>query len=143
MSALCRQIVQSIHTIQLRKAKYSKTNLPNNQFVIIFVYRRKREKERGEKRRKMDTILESYFLQTNPKSRLFQNVKEVPTNGIPKIRRCLKRIFLNSRNMDYFYIGADLWNSNSRDYLVSIPIFGIPNIWEFHLYQYLAVRVKC
>ena len=35
----------------------------------------------------MSTILESYFLQTNPKSRLFQNVKEVPTNGIPKIGR--------------------------------------------------------
>ena len=33
----------------------------------------------------MDTLLESYFLQTNPKSRLFRNVKEVPTSGIPKI----------------------------------------------------------
>ena len=33
----------------------------------------------------MDTLLESYFLQTNPKSRLFQFVKEVPTIGIPKI----------------------------------------------------------
>ena len=35
----------------------------------------------------MDTILESYFPRTNPKSRLFQNVKEVPTIGIPKIGR--------------------------------------------------------
>ena len=33
----------------------------------------------------MDTLLESYFLQTNLKSRLFQFVKEVPTIGIPKI----------------------------------------------------------
>ena len=31
----------------------------------------------------MDTIL--YFPRANPKSRLFQNVKEVPTIGIPKI----------------------------------------------------------
>ena len=38
---------------------------------------------------------------------------------------------------------ADFWNSNSWDYLVSTPIFEIPKIWEFHLYQYLAVRVKC
>ena len=35
----------------------------------------------------MDTLLESYFPRTNPKSRLFQNVKEVPTIGIPKIGR--------------------------------------------------------
>ena len=33
----------------------------------------------------MDTLLESYFPRTNPKSRLFQIVKKVPTNGIPKI----------------------------------------------------------
>ena len=38
---------------------------------------------------------------------------------------------------------ADFWNSNSWDYLISTPIFEIPKIWEFHLYQYLAVRVKC
>ena len=35
----------------------------------------------------MDTILESYLPRANPKSRLFQNVKEVPTIGIPKIGR--------------------------------------------------------
>ena len=33
----------------------------------------------------MDTLLESHFPRTNPKSRLFHIVKEVPTNGIPKI----------------------------------------------------------
>ena len=33
----------------------------------------------------MDTLLESYFPRTNPKSRLFHIVKEVPTNGIPEI----------------------------------------------------------
>ena len=26
---------------------------------------------------------------------------------------------------------TDFWNSNSWDYLVSIPIYGIPEIWEF------------
>ena len=38
---------------------------------------------------------------------------------------------------------TDFWNSNSSDYLESIPISGIPKIWKFHLYQYLAIRVKC
>ena len=64
---------------------------------------------------------------------------------------------LNSKNRHYFqnfrfvYFQeyflflkwTDFWNSNSRDYLVSIQISGIPNIWELHLYQYLAIRVKC
>ena len=64
---------------------------------------------------------------------------------------------LNSKNRHYFqnfrfvYFQeyflflkwTDFWNSNSRDYLVSIPISGIPYIWELHVYQYLAIRVKC
>ena len=126
----------------------------------------------------------SYFLQTNLKSRLFHNVKKVPTIGIPKI--CWPTIFgipeiwtisemdrfmefhlydifdqfsnlLNSKNSHYFqnfrfvYFQeyflflkwTDFWNSNSWVYLVSIPISGIPNIWELHVYQYLAIRVKC
>ena len=64
---------------------------------------------------------------------------------------------LNSKNRHYFqkirfvYFQeyflflkwTDFWNSNSWNYLVSIPISGIPIIWELHLYQYLAIRVKC
>ena len=64
---------------------------------------------------------------------------------------------LNSKNSQYFqnfrfvYFQeyflflkwTDFWNSNSRDYLFSIPISGIPKIWELHVYQYLAIRVKC
>ena len=38
----------------------------------------------------MDTILYPYFLRANPKSRLFQNVKEVPTIGIPKIEQKMR-----------------------------------------------------
>ena len=132
----------------------------------------------------MDTLLESYFPRTNPKSRLFQFVKEVPTIGIPKIETTtifgipeIWTIFemgrfmefhlysilfqfsnlLNSKNrhlfqnfrfvyfQEYFLFlkWTDFWNSNSRDYLVSIPISGIPKILELHLYQYLAIRVKC
>ena len=64
---------------------------------------------------------------------------------------------LNSKNSHYFqnfrfvyfqeYIlflkWTDFWNSNSKDYLVSIPISGIPKIWELLVYQYLAIMVKC
>ena len=67
----------------------------------------------------MDTILESYFLQTNPKSRLFQNVKEVPTNGIPKFVGVLIAIF---------------WIPEIRTISTTIPISGIPfisYIWIF------------
>ena len=132
----------------------------------------------------MDTLLESYFPRTNPKSRLFQIVKKVPTNGIPKIGgraifgipeiwtifemgrfmefHLFRILFqfsnlLNSKNrhlfqnfrfvyfQEYFLFLklTDFWNSNSWDYLVSIQISGIPNILELHVYQYLAVRVKC
>ena len=133
----------------------------------------------------MDTELYSYFPRTNLKSRLFHNVKKVPTIGIPKIEpksrflefqkyglflhRCRFMEFqlysilfqfsylLNSKNRHYFqnfrfvYFQeyflflkwTDFWNSNSWDYLISTPIFEIPKIWKFHLYQYLAVRVKC
>ena len=121
----------------------------------------------------MDTILQSYFLQTNPKSRLFQFVKKVPTIGIPNIGRVARFLefqkyglfllqsrfkefhlydifdqfsnLLNSKNRQYFqnfrfvyfqeyfiFLNwTDFWNSNSRDYLVSIPISGIPKIWKF------------
>ena len=129
----------------------------------------------------MDTDYRFTFQEPTQKSRLFQNVKKVPTNGIPKIgsgarflefqkyglflHRCRFMEFhlysilfqfsylLNSKNRHYFrnfrfvYFQeyflflkwTNFWNSNSRDYLVSNPIFGIPNIWELNLYQYLAV----
>ena len=74
----------------------------------------------------MDTLLESYFPRTNPKSRLFHIVKEVPTSGIPKIGWW--RELWNSRNTDYFHIGADLWNSIYIVYYFSFPICWIPKI---------------
>ena len=70
--------------------------------MLLYSYRGKREEKEGKKRGENGHRLSFYFLRVNPKSRLFQNVKEVPTNGIPKIRRCLKRIFLNSRNTELF-----------------------------------------
>ena len=133
----------------------------------------------------MDTILESYFPGANPKSRLFQNVKEVPTNGIPKIgkitrflefqkyglflHRCRFMEFhlysilfqfsylLNSKNRHYFqnfrfvYFQeyflflkwTDFWNSNSWDYLVSNPIYGIPKIWKFPTPIFQSIIQKC
>ena len=63
----------------------------------------------------MDTILQFYFLQTNPKSRLFQNVKKVPTIGIPEIEHIQR--FLEFQKYE-------LYTHRSR-------------FMEFHLYSIL------
>lgn len=63
----------------------------------------------------MDTLLESYFPRTNPKSRLFQIVKEVPTIGIPKIEP--KSRFLEFQKYGLF--------------------FEMGRFMEFHLYSIL------
>ena len=59
----------------------------------------------------MDTILQSYFPRTNPKSKLFQFVKEVPTNGIPK-----------------FWTTPIFGIPEIRTIFTTIPIYGIPFI---------------
>ena len=41
----------------------------------------------------MNSILSLYFPRANPKSRLFQNVKDVPTNGIPEFVDVQSAIF--------------------------------------------------
>ena len=179
-------IKSTIHPYhQIVKSKVHQ-NQPFLKPICYYIRIEEREKKRkGRKEEKNGHNIQSYSLQTNPKSRLFQIVKEVPTIGIPKIEtkyrflefqkygiflhRCrfmefhLYSIFeyfanlLNSKNRHYFqnfrfvYFQeyflflklTDFWNSNSWDYLVSIPIFEIPKIWELHVYQYLAVRVKC
>ena len=86
----------------------------------------------------MDTLLESYFPRTNPKSRLFQIVKEVPTSIIPKIgpnirflefqkyglflHRCRFMEFHLYSIFEYF---ANLLNSKNRLY------FQIVRLLEF------------
>ena len=59
----------------------------------------------------MDTILESYFPRTNPKSRLFHIVEEVPTIGIPEIGPKMR--FLEFQKYGLF---------------INVQIFGIPFI---------------
>ena len=156
----------------------AKSKVHQNQPFLkpICYYIRIEERKRKRKRRKEEKNghnIQSYFLRANPKSRLFQFVKEVPTTGIPKIgpkarflefqtyglflHMCRFMEFhlysildqfsyqLNSKNRHFFqnfrfvYFQeyflflkfTDFWNSNSWDYLVSIPIYGIPEIWEF------------
>ena len=52
----------------------------------------------------MDSILLFYFLRANPKSRLFQNVINVPIFGIPNILAIAD--ILNSKNKHYFQKNA-------------------------------------
>ena len=72
----------------------------------------------------MDRVLYSHFLRTNPKSRLFQIVKVVPTNGIPKIKRTPISGIPDIRTISTL-----------------MPISGIPIIWyiwsifQFHEFQ--------
>ena len=117
------------------------TNQPFLKPICYYIRIEERERERkGRKEEKNGHNIVLYFPRTNLKSRLFQNVKEVPTNGIPKIRRCLKRIFLNSRNTELFLYRcrfmefqlqgvfeyfANLLNSKNRHY------FQIVRLLEF------------
>ena len=174
--------IHPYHSIEKSKVQQNQPFL--NQFVIIFVQRIERGKgrERKEERNRHNIVLST----NQPKIQTISICKRSPNYWNSKIRRCLKRIFLNSNSRDYvirisiskipfiWYIWsfsyllnsknrhffqnfrfvyfqeyflflklADFWNSNSWDYLVRIPIFGIPFILELHLYQYLAIRVKC
>ena len=126
------------HSIAKSNAQQYQPFLKSICYYIRIEERKKERKRRKEGKNKHN--IQSYFLQTNPKSRLFQKVKEVPTNGIPKIRRCLKRIFLNSRNTELFLYRcrfmefqlqgvfeyfANLLNSKNRHY------FQIVRLLEF------------
>ena len=107
-------------------------NQPFLKPICYYIRIEGRERKRkGRKEEKNGHKLSFYFLRANPKSRLFQNVKEVTTNGIPKIRRCLNRNFLNSRNTDYFYYNPDFWNSIYIVYLNIFPICWIPKIGTY------------
>ena len=80
------------------------------------------------------------FLEFHLYSKLFQF-----SNLLNSKNRHLFQNFRFVYFQEYFLFlkWTDFWNSNSWDYLVSIPIFEIPKIWKLHVYQYLAVRVKC
>ena len=160
--------IHPYHSIEKSKVQQ---NQPFLKPICYYIRIEEREKERkGRKEEKNRHKLSFYFPRTNPKSRLFQIVKKVLTNGIPKIepitrflefqkyglflQQCrfiefhLYGIFeyfanlLNSKNRHFFQYfrfvyfqeyflflkWTDFWNSNSWDYLVSIPIFGIPEI---------------
>ena len=61
-------------------------NQPFLKPICYYIRIEERERKRkGRKEEKNGHRLSFYFLRANPKSRLFQIVKEVPTIGIPKI----------------------------------------------------------
>ena len=96
--------------------------------MLLYSYRGEKEVKEGRKEEKNGHII-ILFLQTNPKSRLFQNVKEVPTIGIPKlgpITRFLEfqtyGLFLHRCRFLEFHLFriliqfANLLNSKNRHY---------------------------
>ena len=85
-------------------------------------------------------LLQSRFLEFHL-FRIFENIANLLNS---KNRHYFQNFrFVYFQEYFLFLKWTDFWNSNSSDYLVIIPISGIPKIWELHVYQYLAVRVKC
>ena len=80
-----KSTIHPYHSITKSKAHQ---NQPFLKPICYYIRIEEKKRERkGRKEGKNGHRLSFYFLQTNPKSRLFQNVKEVKTSGIPKIGR--------------------------------------------------------
>ena len=124
---ICIMYIEStIHPYHSIAKSKVQQNQPFLKPICYYIRIEEREEKKGKKRGENGHNIVLYFLRANPKSRLFQNVKKVPTSGIPNI--CRTTIFRI----------PEIWTI-----FTSMPIYGIPKIWEFHLYQYLAIRVKC
>ena len=69
-------------------------NQPFQKPICYYIRIEERERERkGRKEGKMDTILYFTFQEPTQKSRLFQFVKDISTNGIPEFVGVLCAIF--------------------------------------------------
>ena len=83
-----KSTIHPYHSIAKSKVQQ---NQPFLKSICYYIRIEERERKRkGRKEGKNGHKLLFYFLQTNPKSRLFQNVKEVTTNGIPKIEPIMR-----------------------------------------------------
>ena len=128
-------IKSTIHPYHQNEKSKVHTNQPFLKPICYYIRIEERERERkGRKEEKIDTILESYFLQTNPKSRLFPFVKDVPTIGIPKIGTKTRFLefqkyglfshigrFLEFQQQGLFGQHTDFWNSKNMR-IPSLPI---------------------
>ena len=75
--------IHPYHSIAKSKVHQNQPFLKPICYYIRIEERERKRKGRKEEKNGHNIVL--YFLRTNPKSRLFQNVKEVPTSGIPEI----------------------------------------------------------
>ena len=132
-------IMQTNSTIhpyhQIEKSKVHQ-NQPFLKPICYYIRIEERKRERkGRKEEKNRHNIQSYFPRTNLKSRLFQNVKKVPTIGIPKIGPLtlifgipeVWNIFEMDRFQEFQQLGLlgqhpDLWNS----YTMNNPSLPIP-----------------
>ena len=88
------QINSTIHPYHSITKSKVQQNQPFLKPICYYIRIEERERERkGRKEEKNGHNIVLNFLQTNPKSRLFQNVKEVPTIGIPEFVDVLIAIF--------------------------------------------------
>ena len=86
-----KSTIHPYHSIVKSKVHQNLPFLKPICYNIRIEERERKRKGRKEERNRHNIVL--YFLQTNPKSRLFQNVKDVPTKGIPEFVDVLIAIF--------------------------------------------------
>ena len=117
-------------------------NQPFQKSICYYIRIEERERKRkGRKEEKNGHRIILLLSQNQPKIQTISKCKRSPNYWNSKNRATIR--FFEFQKYGLFLNMADFWNSSSRAYLISIPISGIPNIWELHVYQYLAMRVKC
>ena len=127
-----KSTIHPYHQIAKSKVHQNQPFLKPICYYIRIEERKRKRKGRKEERNRHNIVL--YFLQTNPKSRLFQFVKEVPTNGIPKIEQLIRFFefhkyglfldrhrFMEFQQQGLFGHHPDFWNSIYMG-IASLPI---------------------
>ena len=95
-------------------------NQPFQKSICYYIRIEERKRKRKGRKEEKNGHIIILFLQTNPKSRLFQFVKEVPTSGIPKLETNIR--FMEFQKYGLFSKWADFWNSIYIVYYFSFPI---------------------
>ena len=97
--------------------------------MLLYSYRGEKERKKEKKRGENGHIIILLLSKNQPKISTISKCKRSPNYRNSKNRDDAD--FWNSRNTDYFHIGADLWNSIYIVYYFSFPICWIPKIGTY------------
>ena len=113
--------IHPYHQIAKSKVHQNQPFLKPICYYIRIDERKRERKGRKEGKNGHNNVL--YFPRTIPKSRLFQNVKEVPTSGIPKIE-------LSARYFEFQIYGLFLYRCRFMEFQQQ-GLFGkYPDFWN-------------